>query len=106
VSIEPDTVAAWARFCVGLVEFADSVNYEVLKTFLHYHIDDNPKTDFNIRQIMKALVMSDIAEYYTGSVEENKTEITMVERYFARAMNLRMQILRKILRRRMRKFQN
>ena len=72
-SVNSKVVRNWGRFCVGLVEFADTVDETVLKEFLLRHISDTPET-FCIGQVCTALGMPDIAEYYTLRVAKQRAK--------------------------------
>jgi hypothetical protein len=72
-SIDPNAVANWARFCVGLVEFAESRDSKTMKTFLDDYIHIH-KDDLSIMQITEDLGMPDIAQYYTDCVQDNRNE--------------------------------
>ncbi|EHK98114.1 hypothetical protein M7I_6166 [Glarea lozoyensis 74030] len=78
-SVDPDVVENWTRFCVGLVEFADSVDSAVLEDFLSRHIGDTPET-FGIGKVCAAVGLPHLAEYYTQRVREQKARDAATER--------------------------
>ncbi|KAH6669358.1 putative amidoligase enzyme-domain-containing protein, partial [Halenospora varia] len=63
-TLDPERVVNWIRFCVGLVEYAESVDMRDLKPFLYEHIDHEP-ADFDIAKVIEALGMPpDLGEFY------------------------------------------
>jgi len=70
-TLDPERATNWARFCVGCLEFADTVPREALEKFLKKHILDSP-TDFTIGQVLTALGMPYLAPFYTQKVAEQR----------------------------------
>jgi hypothetical protein len=72
-TLDPERSTNWARFCVGCLEFADTVPQDALEKFLKKHIRDSP-TDFNIGQVLTALGMPYLAAWFTQKVAEQKVK--------------------------------
>lgn len=53
-TLDPGAVEQWIKLCVGIVDFALKVDFEVLSSFLSLHIDDGPE-DFDLVRVLKAL---------------------------------------------------
>jgi hypothetical protein len=68
-TLDPERVANWARLCVGLVEFADTVDEDALHGFLERHIDHSPD-EFATGQVLTALGMGHLAAYYVPRIEK------------------------------------
>lgn len=62
-TLDPTVVNNWTKLCVGLLEFADTVDPNILRAYLERHIDESPE-EFPIEKILYGLGMPDIAEYY------------------------------------------
>jgi hypothetical protein len=78
-SVDPDVVENWTRFCVGLVEFADSVDSAVLEEFLYRHIGDTPEM-FGIGKVCASVGLPHLTGYYTQRVEDQKIRDAVTER--------------------------
>jgi hypothetical protein len=70
-TLDPARATNWARFFVGLLDFSDMVDRDVLDDFLGRHIDDSP-ADFTIGQVLTALGMPYLAEFFTEKVAEQR----------------------------------
>jgi hypothetical protein len=70
-SLDPEVVETWTRFCVGLVEFADSIDNTVLEKILDQRIRETPES-FGIGKLCASLGMPDLAAYYENRVKEQR----------------------------------
>lgn len=52
-TLDPERVVNWINVCVGLVEFANTVDSDSLDKFLSSHIDDNK--DFTVIDLLRAI---------------------------------------------------
>ncbi|CAG8953843.1 hypothetical protein HYFRA_00006735 [Hymenoscyphus fraxineus] len=68
-TVDPRRVVNWIRFCVGLVEFADTCEPETLNNFLRRNIHDSLNI-MNMGMICEALGMRRIGWYYHQIVGE------------------------------------
>lgn len=71
-TIDPTRVTNWVRFCVGLMELADTCVPQYLRKFLNRNIDDRLHI-MNMGMICSALGMYEIAEYYDEIVDEGES---------------------------------
>lgn len=65
-TLDPEAITQWIRLCVGLVEFAEEVRPDNLRTWLETYID----TDYNVMQILEATKQPQAAEYYEKKLAE------------------------------------
>lgn len=68
-TLDKVAVARWICVCVGLLEFASTVEKGTLEPFLEEHIGHSPD-DFSLDDVLKALGMPREAEYYGRIVAE------------------------------------
>lgn len=61
-TLDSERVAHWVNVCVGLVEFADTVDSDLLESFLHRHIDDNE--EYNVIDLLRAIAQPAAADFY------------------------------------------
>jgi hypothetical protein len=65
----------WIKLCVGLVEFADTVESEqILHAFLEKHMEDPPV--LGLEEVLNLLGMPREAKYFTnanGLIEDHRT---------------------------------
>jgi hypothetical protein len=66
MTLDPMEIAHWLRFCVQLLEFADTVDQEVLRIFL-YRYSHETKETMNLKTILEELGMPREAEYFAGA---------------------------------------
>lgn len=66
MTLDPAEIAHWLRFCVGLLEFADTVDQEVLKPLLYKSVGATLETT-SLRLVLKFLGMSREAKYFSGA---------------------------------------
>jgi len=83
-TLSPEESANWARFCVGLLEFADTVKEDRLRLFLERHIDHTPK-DFMLGQVLVALGMPHLVTHFEAlvaakEVREGKGKLSNLEK--------------------------
>jgi hypothetical protein len=70
-TLNPEESANRARFCIGLLEFADSVEWDRLGAFLDRHIDQTPE-NFTLGQVLVALGMSSFVPHFENVVAATK----------------------------------
>jgi hypothetical protein len=61
----------WARFCVGLLEFSDTVQWDTLEAFLQRYIDHFTE-EFTIGHLLVALGMPCLVTHFTKLVAVTK----------------------------------
>ena len=62
-TLDTERVGHWIRLCVGLVEFADSVEDNALERFLQENVNASIE-DFSVESLLKALRLPVQARYY------------------------------------------
>ncbi|CAG8974317.1 hypothetical protein HYALB_00006165 [Hymenoscyphus albidus] len=67
-TLNHEEITNWTTLCVGLLEFADTVDSGLLRTYLERHIDHSPD-DFGIEQVLYRLGLRNIARYYGERAE-------------------------------------
>ncbi|PVH87356.1 hypothetical protein DL98DRAFT_354492, partial [Cadophora sp. DSE1049] len=65
-TFDAQAVTQWIGLCVRLVEFAEEIRPDRLRTWLEEHID----TDYNVIQILEATKQPQAAEYYEKKLAE------------------------------------
>lgn len=70
-TLNPDRVEAWIKFCVGMMEFCDSVDRKSLSAFLWHHIDDE-EGQFTPQQLLHAIGLEYLRRPYTKFIEDLK----------------------------------
>lgn len=68
-TLDPIRATNWARLCIGLLEFSDTVSREALDPFLRRHIESSPE-EFTIGQILTAGGMPYLVDFFTQLVTE------------------------------------
>lgn len=63
MTLDPQEIAHWIRFCVGFLEFADTVDPNVLVPVLRNYINDDPK----LEDIINLLGMPREAKYFADA---------------------------------------
>lgn len=70
-TLNPIRVENWTRLCIGLFEFADTVQLEVLAPFLRRHINKPPE-DFTIGQVLTSVGLPYLADFFEKQVADQK----------------------------------
>lgn len=71
-TMDPDRIINWINVCVGFVEFADTVDSNLLDQFLQTHVDDTDSyEDYNVIDLLRALGQPTAAEFYLKRFEDN-----------------------------------
>ncbi|KAH6669360.1 hypothetical protein B0J14DRAFT_657450 [Halenospora varia] len=72
-TLDAERVSNWIRFCVGVCEFADTVELKKLMPFLERHVDRVER--FGIGQVIAALgMLLDLVEYYDDYAKKLRAE--------------------------------
>ena len=66
MTLDPQEIAHWLRFCVQLVEFADTVDQEVLRIYLNRYSHETRET-MSLKTILEELGMPREAKYFAGA---------------------------------------
>ena len=72
-TIDGVQIASWIRVCVGLVEFADTVDDKFLEWFCRAHVRDEVE-DYSIGMFLNAVGLPIEAVYYSTLVDARKVE--------------------------------
>lgn len=75
-TLNPDGILNWLNVCSGLVEFADSVEDDLLDDFLRRHIDDQ---DFTVIDLLNAIGKHPEAEYYAERIQKQPTTVIIID---------------------------
>lgn len=70
-TLSPDKILAWINICAGLVEFADTVEDDLLEDFLKSHVGDELE-DYTAIDLLRAIGLPDEAEFYSRIILENE----------------------------------
>jgi hypothetical protein len=70
-TLNPEESANWARFCVGMLEVADSADGGRLGNFLDRHIEDTPK-EFTLGEVLVSLGMLYLVPHFEALVAANE----------------------------------
>lgn len=68
-TMDPERITNWINVCVGLVEFADSVDPGEFNKFLWSHVDD--EKDFTVIDLLKAIGRPAEAQCYAKRFQEH-----------------------------------
>lgn len=68
-TLSPDRITAWVNVCAGLVEFADTVEDELLEPFLRSHVNDELE-DYTVIDLLRAIGRPGEAEFYDQRIRE------------------------------------
>ncbi|KAH6678450.1 putative amidoligase enzyme-domain-containing protein [Halenospora varia] len=77
-TLDPIRIGHWIRTCIGLVEFAHTVDTPVLKAFLYARIEDD-LSDFSVVNVLKAVGLPVQARYYGLRLLKEKLERERLE---------------------------
>lgn len=69
-TMSSERIVNWINVCVGLVEFAETVDGDELSKFLWSHIDDDEK-DFTVIDVLRAIGRPAEAEFYARRFQEH-----------------------------------
>lgn len=68
-TMDPDRILNWVNVCLGLVEFADTVDSDSLEKFLWSHIDDEEEA-FDVIDLLRAIGRPAEADFYSKRFQE------------------------------------
>jgi hypothetical protein len=64
MTLSPIRVENWIRLCVGLVEFSDTINRDLLEKFLDVAIDESVE-NLSLKDFLNSIGLHREAEYYS-----------------------------------------